>query len=54
MTETKGSSTKVLFDSLTKLYKQGQMLLMDADRLMDEREWGGLCIRQLQRVCLTR
>lgn len=39
MTETKGSSTKVLFDSLTKLYKQGQMLLMDADRLLDERGW---------------
>lgn len=39
MTETKGSSTKVLFDSLAKLYKQGQLLLMDADRLMGERGW---------------
>lgn len=39
MTESKGSSTKVLFDSLTKLYKQGQLLLMDADRLMGERGW---------------
>ncbi|GAI00053.1 unnamed protein product, partial [marine sediment metagenome] len=39
MTETNGSSTKVLFDSLTKLYKQGQLLLMEADRLMGERGW---------------
>jgi hypothetical protein len=39
MTETKGSSTKALFDSLTKLYKQGQLLLMDADCLMGERGW---------------
>ncbi len=39
MTETKGSSTKVLFDSLTKLYKQGQLLLTDTDRLMGERGW---------------
>jgi len=39
MTETKGNSIKVLFDSLTKLYKQSQLLLMDADRLMGERGW---------------
>ena len=39
MNETKGSPTKVLFDSLTKLYKQGQLLLMDADRLMGEHGW---------------
>jgi hypothetical protein len=39
MADTKGSPTKVLFDSLAKLYKQGQLLLMDADRLMGERGW---------------
>lgn len=39
MTETKQSATKALFDSLTKLYKQGQLLLMDSDRLMGERGW---------------
>ena len=39
MNETKKSATKTLFDSLAKLYKQGQLLLMDADRLMGERSW---------------
>ena len=39
MTETTKSPTRVLFDSLTKLYKQGQLLLMDSDRLMGERGW---------------
>ena len=39
MTETKRSATKALFDSLAKLYKQGQLLLMDSDRLMGERGW---------------
>lgn len=39
MTESKGSLTKVLFDSLTKLYKQGQLLLTNADSLMGERGW---------------
>ncbi|MBA7612165.1 hypothetical protein ES703_19400 [subsurface metagenome] len=39
MTNTKRSPTKTLFNSLAKLYKQGQLLLMDADRLMGERGW---------------
>ena len=39
MTETMRSPTRALFDSLAKLYKQGQLLLMDADRLMGECGW---------------
>lgn len=39
MTETKESPTKALFDSLAKLYKQGQLLLMDADRLVGGHGW---------------
>ncbi len=39
MIETMGSPTKALFESLVKLYKQGQLLLMDSDRLMGERGW---------------
>jgi len=39
MTETKKTTTEALFDSLAKLYKQGQLLLMDSDRLMGERGW---------------
>ncbi len=39
MIETTGSPTKALFESLAKLYKQGQLLLMDSDRLMGERGW---------------
>lgn len=39
MNETKKSATKALFDSLAKLYKQGQLLLMDSDRLMGEGGW---------------
>lgn len=39
MTENKISPTKTLFNELSKLYKQGQLLLMDADRLMGERGW---------------
>jgi hypothetical protein len=39
MTTSKASPTKSLFDTLTKLYKQAQLLLMDADRLMGERGW---------------
>ena len=39
MTETKDSPLKTLFDCLNKLYKQGQLFLMDADRLMGERGW---------------
>ena len=39
MNKTSRSPTKSLFDSLAKLYKQGQLLLMDSDRLMGERGW---------------
>lgn len=39
MTETQDSPTKSLFDNLFRLYKQGQLLLMDADRLTGERGW---------------
>ena len=39
MTESQDSPTKSLFDALLSLYKQGQLLLMDADRLMSERRW---------------
>ena len=33
------SSTKLLFESLVKLYKQGQLLLLDSDKKMGERGW---------------
>jgi len=39
MNETLGSPTKAFFESLARLYKQGQLLLMDSDRLMGERGW---------------
>lgn len=39
MNETSESPTRTLFESLVKLYKQGQLLLMDADRLMGEHGW---------------
>jgi hypothetical protein len=38
MTITEGG-TKELFDSLQKLYKQGQLFLMDADKFMGEEGW---------------
>ena len=38
-TETRADTTKMMFDSLETLYRQGQSLLMDADRVMDERGW---------------
>ena len=38
MTTTKGT-TRELFDSLQNLYKQGQLLLMDADKFMGEEGW---------------
>jgi len=34
-----GSPTKTMFDCLVRLYKQSQLLLIDADRLMGERGW---------------
>ena len=39
MTENMRGPTKALFESLAKLYKQGQLLLMDSDRLMGDRGW---------------
>lgn len=39
MTENKRNPTQALFESLAKLYKQGQLLLMDSDRLMGEKGW---------------
>lgn len=39
MAETQASRTRTLFECLNALYKQGQLLLMDADRLMGERGW---------------
>lgn len=33
------SSTKALFEALVTLYKQGQLLLLDADRIMGENGW---------------
>lgn len=39
MAENKETSTKVLFENLTRLYKQSQLLLMDADRLLGEHGW---------------
>jgi hypothetical protein len=33
------TKTKTLFESLNRLYKQSQLLLMDADRLLGERGW---------------
>ncbi len=39
MTKPMRSPTRTLFEALEKLYKQGQLLLMDSDRLMGERGW---------------
>jgi hypothetical protein len=39
MVETQASPTKAMFESLARLYKQDQLLRMDADRLMGERGW---------------
>jgi len=39
MNEARRSTTKSLFEALGKLYKQGQLLLMDNDRLMGKRGW---------------
>jgi len=39
MTETMRSPTRSLFESLARLYKQGQLLLMESDRLMGEQGW---------------
>lgn len=39
MSEIEVSPTKALFDCLVKLYKQGQLLLLDCDRIMGEKGW---------------
>ena len=39
MAQNEETSTKVLFENLTRLYKQSQLLLMDADRLLGESGW---------------
>lgn len=39
MAKIRENPTKTMFDCLAKLYKQGQLLLMDADCLMGERGW---------------
>jgi len=39
MAKTQGTPTKTLFECLLTLYKQGQLLLLDADRLMGEKGW---------------
>ncbi|MFC1962909.1 hypothetical protein ACFLWB_02800 [Chloroflexota bacterium] len=39
MIKSELTPTKDMFDSLAKLYKQGQLLLLDADRIMGERGW---------------
>ena len=39
MIEPELTPTKAMFDSLAKLYKQGQLLLLDADRIMGDHGW---------------
>jgi len=39
MADNKRTLTRVLFENLTRLYKQSQLLLMDADRLLGEQGW---------------
>lgn len=39
MAQNEETSIKVLFENLTRLYKQSQLLLMDADRLLGESGW---------------
>ena len=39
MTEQNANPNKLLFECLAQLYKQGQLLLLDADRVMGERGW---------------
>lgn len=39
MATSEQKPTKALFEALVKLYKQGQLLLLDADRIMGERGW---------------
>ena len=39
MATSEQKPTKALFEALVKLYKQGQLLLLDTDRIMGERGW---------------
>lgn len=39
MIESELTPTKAMFDSLARLYKQGQLLLLDADRIMGDNGW---------------
>lgn len=39
MVESELAPTKAMFDSLARLYKQGQLLLLDADRIMGDNGW---------------
>lgn len=39
MVESELTPTKAMFDSLARLYKQGQLLLLDADRIMGDNGW---------------
>jgi hypothetical protein len=39
MSQIESSPTRAMFESLAKLYKQGQLLLLDADRIMGENGW---------------
>ncbi len=39
MADTVTNPTKILFESLVQLYKQSQLLLLDADRLMAKNGW---------------
>lgn len=39
MANNESSPTKTMFDCLVRLYKQSQLLLMDADRIMGEKNW---------------
>lgn len=39
MADSNMKPTQVLFEALVKLYRQGQLLLLDADRIMGENGW---------------
>jgi len=39
MSEISTSPTRSMFETLSRLYKQGQLLLLDSDRLMGEHGW---------------
>lgn len=39
MANAESTPTKAMFNALSNLYKQGQLLLLDADRIMGEHGW---------------